>query len=151
MAVACVASFTSAALGVGSTIVTFAPDALVLAIVSDYLEMPCKSHWNHTNLQTSTVALDNSTSALAETLSAKKDIKSELTKRGREETQLLMQLNIAVRCRALLHCTGSDLKALAPKIHSVVNIWQTVGITQLRNQVVLCSCNTNSMPILAQK
>ena len=36
MAVACVASFTSAALGVG-TIVTFAPDALVLAIVSNYL------------------------------------------------------------------------------------------------------------------
>ena len=61
-------------------------------------------------------------------MSAKKAIKTELTKRGKEETQLMMQLDIAVRCEAVLHCTGSDLKALSPKIHSVVNIWRTVGI-----------------------
>ncbi|RDX43566.1 hypothetical protein OH76DRAFT_1487727 [Lentinus brumalis] len=118
MAIACVTSFATAALGVGAAIVTLSPEAFALAVRT--------FKRNVRTPKTSAVALVHSGSKLSTLLHEKKDVKQELKKCSKEAEHLSKRMGALHGYKISLESTKSDVEMLSSQISTFVNIWQSL-------------------------
>ncbi|RPD70947.1 hypothetical protein L226DRAFT_574392 [Lentinus tigrinus ALCF2SS1-7] len=118
LATACIASFATAALGVGLAIVTLSPEAFVLAIRI--------STRNARISKTSTIAFGKSASGLSNLMHEKKGAKADLEDSSKEILQLIERQDTLAQIKTSVEQTKLDIKQLSSQINTFVNIWNAL-------------------------
>ncbi|RPD60420.1 hypothetical protein L227DRAFT_102224 [Lentinus tigrinus ALCF2SS1-6] len=116
LATACIASFATAALGVGLAIVTLSPEAFVLAI-------------------TSTIAFGKSASGLSNLMHEKKGAKADLEDSSKEILQLIERQDTLAQIKTSVEQTKLDIKQLSSQINTFVNIWNAHDLHSFNEQL----------------